>query len=271
LANDLDPNRLYVNVTWPGPLGFRFLERARSARLDDAGAGMGIAEADYNGDGRPDLFVTNSRGQRHAAFHSRGGSFEDARSEFGSALGKNYTGWGASWVDLDNNGRLDLVLANGEVPITNLAKNAGRVQVLQNLRSGRFANASSLVGVESLAPSNARGVAAADYDNDGRVDVAINSIGGRLVLLRNTGGSGHWLEVKLGRFAPGAVVTAVLPDGRRLVREVQAGSSYLSSEDPRVHFGLGAAAKVRELLVRYPDGTVTRVRNVRDDRIVQVP
>ena len=101
---------------------------------------------------------------------------------------------------------------------------------------------------------NGRGVAAADYDNDGRVDVAVNSIGGKLILLHNTGASGHWLEVSLARFAPGAVVTAVLPDGTRLVRQIQAGSSYLSSEDPRAHFGLGKATKLKELIVRWPGG-----------------
>jgi hypothetical protein len=79
-------------------------------------------------------------------------------------------------------------------------------------------------------------------------------------------GDGHWLEVKLPRFAPGAVVTVVLPGGRKLVREVHAGSSYLSSEDPRVHFGLGSAPKVRELIVRYPGGRTTRM-GVTADRI----
>ena len=79
------------------------------------------------------------------------------------------------------------------------------------------------------------------------MDVAVNSIGGKLILLHNTGRSGHWLEVSLAKFAPGALVTAVLPDGTRLVREVQAGSSYLSSEDPRAHFGLGKATQVKEL------------------------
>ena len=103
---------------------------------------------------------------------------------------------------------------------------------------------------------------------DGRVDVAVNSVGGPLVLLRSTGGSGHWLEVELPRFAPGAVVTAVLPGGRRLVQEVHAGSSYLSSEDPRVHFGLGAATKVKALRVRYPGGRTTVLENVPADRIV---
>ncbi len=109
-----------------------------------------------------------------------------------------------------------------------------------------------MLGVESRPRVIGRGLAAADYDNDGDVDVAINSIAGPLVLLENDGAAGRWLEVELGAFAPGTRVTAVLPDGRRLVREVQAGSSYLSSEDPRIHFGLGDATTVSELLVRYP-------------------
>ena len=89
-------------------------------------------------------------------------------------------------------------------------------------------------------------------------------------LLRNDGAKGHWLEVQLPRFAPGAVVTVVLPDGRKLVREVRAGSSYLSSEDPRLHFGLGTATQVRELVARLPGGAVTRLHDVRADRLVTV-
>ncbi len=159
------------------------------------------------------------------------------------------------------------MLANGAIPVRNLAKDAGQVQVLENL-DGKFANASALVGRHGLERTNGRGVAVADFDNDGHMDIAVNSVGGKLVLLRSTGGSGHWLEVSLPRFAPGAVVTAVLPDGRRLVRTVLAGSSYLSSEDPRVHFGLGDATTVTELIVRYPDGRTTRQAGIPADRIV---
>ena len=97
------------------------------------------------------------------------------------------------------------------------------------------------------------------------MDVAINTIGGKLVLLRPTGPSGHWLDVQLSRFAPGAVVTAVLPGRRRLDAQVQAGSSYLSSEDPRVHFGLGAATTVGRLTVRYPWGGESRVARRRGE------
>jgi Na+-translocating ferredoxin:NAD+ oxidoreductase RnfD subunit len=280
VANDLDPNRLYVNVARPGSLGFRFVERARSVGIDDPNAGMGIAAADYNRDGREDLFVTNSRRQLHAVYRSSiAGAgkpvFADARPDFVAALGKDYAGWGVSWADLDLDGNLDLVLTNGAIPVVNLVKDAQRIQVLENLTGeghpGEFADAASLVGLSASRRVNGRGLAAADYDNDGDVDVAINSIAGRLILLRNSGATGHWLEVKLSRFAPGTTVTAVLPDGKRLVREAHAGSSYLSSEDPRIHFGLGAATRVRELTARFPDGSVSRVTNVAADRLVVTP
>ena len=171
---------------------------------------MGVAAQDYSGDGRPDIFVTNSRGQGHAAFQATAGSaFANVRSVFAPAVGPNETGWGDSWVDVSNNGRLDLVLANGSIPVTNLKRDAAPIQVLENL-NGQFVDASPTVGLRSGPLVNGRGVAAADYDNDGRMDIAVNSIGGRLILLRNTGSTGHWLEVRLARFAPGALVTAVL-------------------------------------------------------------
>ncbi len=270
VANDLDPNRLYVNEPG-GPLGFHFIEEGGPSGVADPNAGMGVAAQDYSGDGRPDLFVTNSRDQGHAAFQATAGSaFSNVRSVFAPAVGPDATGWGDTWVDLSNDGRLDLVLANGAIPVTNLAKDAAALQILANVK-GRFANVSPTVGLRPGPLVNGRGVAAADYDNDGRMDIAVNSIGGKLILLHNTGPSGHWLEVSLARFAPGALVTAVLPDGTRLVHEVQAGSSYLSSEDPRVHFGLGQETRVKELIVRWPDGKVTRRQDVASDQVVVTP
>jgi hypothetical protein len=286
VANDGDPNRLYQSVAWPGGakadaarLGFRFEERAASAGVADPNAGMGVAAADYSGDGLTDLFVSNSRGQGHAVYLGRppvaiGSSFGDVRAGFAAAFGRTFTGWGASWVDLDLDTDLDLVLANGAIPVTNLVKNAEPIQVLENQtaqgRPGQFMDGGELVGVGSLPRAVGRGLVVADFGNDGRPDIAVGSIGGRLQLLRSSGAQGHWLEVRLAKFAPGAVVTAVLADGRRLVREEQAGSSYLSSQDPRLHFGLGDATIVSELVVRYPGGAETHLTDVTADRIVTV-
>jgi Na+-translocating ferredoxin:NAD+ oxidoreductase RnfD subunit len=257
VANDEDPNRLYVNVRG-GLLGFHFVERAARAGVADPNAGMGIAAQGSL------LFVSNSRGQTHASYRQLGSTrFAQSPLQLPTAV---TAGWGASWIDLDNSGLPDLVLANGTIPITRLAKDAQRLQVLVQ-RHNRFVDA----GLLQKLRVNGRGLAAADFDNDGRVDVAVNSIGGPLLLLRNTGPFGHWLEVQLARFAPGARVTATLADGRTVVREAQAGSSYLSSEDPRIHFGLGRATSVTALTVRYPDGTTVRLRGVRADRIVRVP
>ena len=188
-------------------------------------------------------------------------------SEVAEALDGSFTGWGVSWSDLDLDTDLDLVLANGAVPVTNLGRDAEPAQVLES-RAAQGSPATSRMRAPRLASSECRrrigrGSAAADYDNDGDVDVAVNSIGDRLVLLRNTAETGNWLEVALRGFQPGAEVTAMLPDGRELRRELHAGSSYLSSEDPRLHFGLGGARLVRELVVRFPGGAEKRLERRR--------
>jgi len=270
VANDLDPNRLYVNLPASNGLGFRFEERGAEAGVDDENAGMGVSAADYSGDGRPDLFVTNSHRQLHGVFESRPGKrFADARPEFSAVFDTMLAGWGASWADLDQDGSLDLAVANGAIPVTNLKMDAEPIKVLGESEDG-LADVSAGLGLQRAPEVNGRGLAVADYDNDGDLDIAVASIAGRLVLLRSSGADGHWLQVQLDTFAPGAVVTATLADGTRLVREVKAGTSYLSSEDPRVHFGLGDASRVRELVVRYPDGRETRLTGVRADRLVTV-
>jgi Na+-translocating ferredoxin:NAD+ oxidoreductase RnfD subunit len=264
VANDLDPNRLYLNERTSGPLGFRFVEEGRKEHVDDPNAGMGIAVGDYSGDGREDLFVTNSRGQLHAVYRARARlPYADARPDFVDALGQQYTGWGATWADLDLDGSPELAMANGAIPVTNLAQDAQRLRVLST--DGGTVRA---LATGPSAARNGRGLAAADFDNDGDLDLAVNSVGGALQLFRNDGATGHWLEV--GGLEPGAVVTAVLPDGSRLVRETHAGSSYLSTEDPRASFGLGGATRVSALVVRRPDGTTTRLRDVAADRLIAV-
>jgi len=287
VANDEDPNRLYLNEPYPGGvqadplhLGFRFRDVSVAEGVADKNAGMGVAPGDYNGDGHTDLFITNSRNQQHAAFASKVAangttSFVNTRSIFAAALGHRTTvGWGDSWVDLDNDGFPDLVIANGAIPVTNLKADTEPVQVLQNLsgedRTGQFENASGVVDPVGMPKIIGRGLAAADVDNNGKLAIAINSIGGPLVLLENTGPAGHWLEVSMGGFYPDALLTATLPDGRKLVQEIHAGSSYLSSEDPRAHFGLGAATRVAELTIRYPDGRVVRLHDIAGNQILKL-
>jgi hypothetical protein len=283
LANDTNPNRLYENVPWPGGtaadpagLGFRFEERAAAAGVADPGAGMGAALADWDHDGRSDVFVSNSRGQGHALYRSNppdsnDPSFADVRADSGIDLERS-TGWGASWADLDHDADLDLVLVNGYIPVTDLRRDAEPVQVFRNLldegREGRFEEANAAArGVGRLV---ARGSAVADYDNDGDLDVAVLPLGRPLVLLENRGAAGSWLEVALEGSPPGAEVTVALPGGKELRRELAAGGSYLSSEDPRLHFGLGDASSVRELRVRWPDGEETILREVETNRILEV-
>ena len=289
VANDTKPNRLYDNVPWPGGaeadpagLGFRFEELAARANVADPNAGMGVAAADYDGDGRADLFVTNARGQEHGVFRgvSRGDasgvvepSFVDVRRELGPDLA-GATGWGVSWGDLDLDTDVDLVVANGDIPVDDLGDDAEPLQAFGNLAAqgapARFEDVGAAAGLADVGRLLARGSAAADYDNDGDLDVAVGTIGGPLVLLENVAASGNWLEVELDGFFPGAVITASLPDGRTLTRELRAGSSYISSEDPRAHFGLGGASQVRELVVTWPGGDETTLDDVPANQVLLV-
>ena len=192
VANDEDPNQLYVNVPWPGGvkadpagLGFRFENRAAASGVADPYAGMGVA-VDGGGSGPLDLFVTNSRHEPSAALaRTTRSSFSNVQPGLDRALGTDFAGWGDSFVDLANSGAADLVLATGGIPVTSLQKDAGPVKVIAPL-SGHGAGQ---YGVASgVAPSglrvNGRGLAAADVNNDGRMEIAVNSIGGRLLLLK---------------------------------------------------------------------------------------
>ena len=285
VANDTTPNDLYENVSSEDVTGVGFVEEGIEVGVGDDGAGMGVASGDGNGDGRPDLVVTNQLDERHGAWWNRSDvgklAFEDARAAMGwPDLGAGSTGWGTIWADVDLDTDLDLFFAHGAIPIRDLTADREPPLLLENHTAGTgddaggdvgaFTDASSIVGLDDLGPYLARGAAAADYDNDGDLDLAIGTIGGELILLRNSGAGGNWLVVDTAVPVPGARVTVTLDDGMQLVREVHAGSSYLSSEDPRAHFGLGADRQVQEVSVRWPDGTVTTLADVEANQIVRV-
>ncbi|HEY8058274.1 MAG TPA: CRTAC1 family protein, partial [Acidimicrobiales bacterium] len=283
VANDTNPSRLYLNEPGsgddPGRLGFSLREVGTEAAVADAGSAMGVAGDDYNGDGRGDLYVTNLAGQPPALFVNRtrrgAPTFTDGLPTFGDeAPNGSRTGWGTTFVDLDLDTDLDLLVANGAIPIVDLGLDAETIGAYGNLAAdgtpGRFEDIGAAVGVEALGPLNARGLAVADFDNDGDVDVAVNVVGSPLVLLENQGADGNWLEVASADFSPGAAVTVRLADGRHFRRELRAGSSYLSSEDPRAHFGLGPATRVAEVRVRWPDGRSTVVEDVAANQILTI-
>ncbi len=284
IANDTNPNYLYVNQPWPGGaagdpagLGFRLVESAAAAAAADPNRGMGVASGDFDGDGRFDLFITNLATQRHALYRNQSHPpsllFQDVRGPQGvGMMGSAFTGWGTAWGDVDHDSDLDLLVVNGHVPVLDLAADREPVQLLGNLTVegsvGQFENWSGPAGLEQVGGLVGRGGALADYDNDGDLDLAINTIGGSLALLRHEGAPANWLQVQLDGPLPGAVVTARLPDGRTLRRELHAGGSYLSSHDPRCHFGLGSATSVAELHIRWPDGRETLQHNVAANQIL---
>ena len=156
--------------------------------------------------------------------------------------------------------RQDLLVVNGHVPISDPNEDAQLVQLYGNrLAEGKpsdFREWTQLVGLgqDGLGPQMARGSATADFDNDGDIDVAINTIGGELILLENQIEQNNWFGVSISNAAPGSTVELTLPDGTLLVREYLAGSSYLASEDPRFHFGTGRFADGLSLKIRLPDG-----------------
>jgi sugar lactone lactonase YvrE len=273
VANDGQPNRLYRNDT-DGAVP-RFVDVTDEAGVGDSGSGMGVAGGDYDQDGLFDLLVTNWEAELNALYQNQSGNgvidFRYSTNRIGMAgLGNNKTAWGASWGDFDNDTDLDLMIAHGRVPVTNLETDPELIRLYGNRLAegdpGGFRDWTSIVGLEAIGPLLARGSAAADYDNDGDLDVAVNVIGGRAVLLENQGAAGHWLGIDFGTPEPGTVVTLTLPDGTALLREVHTGSSYLAGEDHRVHFGVGDAIAIPEVTVRWMDGSTVTLRNLAVDR-----
>jgi len=278
VANDTDPNRLYVNSPTADGFGLELVERGAEAGVDDDNAGMGVAVGDVDGDDIADLAVTNMGDQIHNMFGS-GGNRLDYRDVGpgigGDGLGAGYTGWGTAFVDVDHDGDLDLVIAHGAIPVKDLVEDQEPVLVYESRTAdgelGLFQDASAVVGLgEDAAGYLGRGLAVADYDNDGDIDLAIATIGGELALLRNSGAGGHWLTVSLSPATPGTVVEVVSADGTVNRRELTVGGSYLSSGDPRVHFGLGRADGASSVTVKWPTGQTAELVDVAADQTIEV-
>lgn len=274
VANDTQPNRLYLNETTGAVCeSFRLVDIAESAGADDPNSGMGIASGDVNGDFLPDLVVTNLAGQGHASLTSAGG-IETPRFDPGlaqvSELGADLTGWGASFGDLDLDGDLDLIVASGDIPIVSIDGSGERTVLFLN-EGGEFGDAGSGSGLGLIPDRNGRSVALADYDNDGDLDAAMSAIGQPLVLLENRGAQGHWLTIDPGTPDPGLRVRVSFGDGTEIERVVVAGSGWLSSEDYRLNVGLGTRSSVAVLEVTRSDGSVLRLENVAADQTILLP
>jgi hypothetical protein len=268
VANDQTPNALYVNNG-----GMTFEERgfvlgAACGSDGVARAGMGVACGDLDGDGRLDVVVTNFYRESASFFRNLGGGFTDVSKPSGLAGATLFRlGFGAAAFDADADGRLDLAMANGHVSDERPESPYEMPpQLLLGGPRGRLIDVSDAAGPPWGRAGIGRGLAVGDLDDDGRLDVVIVLQNAPAIVARNTTDGGRWLRLKLegvasNRDAAGAVVT-VRADGKTQKAWRVGGGSYLSSSDPRVHFGLGAAAVVDELSVAWPSGRVDTYRDL---------
>jgi hypothetical protein len=269
VANDSCPNSLYRNR---GDGTFQDVSFASGAAFNEAGqeqAHMGVAVGDYDRDGRDDLHVTNFENDADILYHNDGsGLFSEATYPAGVGTPVvPFVKWGTNFIDYDNDGWLDLFVANGHVyPFVDRydwnTSYEERAVLFRNLRNGKFAEVGG-AGDGLKALRSMRGSADGDLDDDGDVDIVVNPIDGEPLLLRNDGGdkAGHWLTLRLvgdpkqrcPRDATGSVVFLTAGGGRQR-GEVASGRSLMSQSDRRVHFGLGAATRVDRLEVRWANG-----------------
>jgi enediyne biosynthesis protein E4 len=265
VANDSTPNFLFHNEQGRGFKDVALVSGVSVASDGNPRAGMGTDFGDYDNDGDLDLFVTNHELEAHTLFRNLGKAlFEDAT--FPSGVGSAtlpYVGFGAVFFDADNDADLDLGIVNGHVMnspshVRPGATEAQRKLLLRNT-GGRFTDVGRQSGPGFAVDKVGRAMAAADIDNDGDLDLLVVNNGGAVDLLRNEGGNGNnAIVIRLigttsNRDAIGARVK-VIAGGVTQMREVKAGSSYLSQNDLRVHVGLGKATRIDRLEVRWPNG-----------------
>jgi len=280
VACDSTPSMLFHN-NHNGP----FTETAVEAGVafNDGGreqAGMGADAADYDGEGWLDIVKTSFSDDTATLYHNNhDGTFSDVTAAAGLGKNSQFLGWGTLFLDIDNDGWPDLFMANGhiypEVDSKGVNNTFRERKILYwNEHNGRFRDISLDSGAGITTPFNSHGVAAADFDNDGAVEILVNNSHDRPSLLKNFGEHGNWILLKLegtksNRDAIGAKVTVRVGDHQQ-TQEVRSGGGYISQSDFRLHFGLGKAIKADAVEIRWPSGLVQRFENIAGNRVVKI-
>jgi hypothetical protein len=282
IANDTWPNFLFQNNhdgTFTDVSLISGLAASEDGRYE---AGMGIDAADVDGDGLPDVYITHLDFELNRLYHNNGdGTFTDIT--YSSGIGNKailLSGVAAKFIDYDNDGWPDIVQANGAMVDNvslyhNLVSYKEPLLMFHNLGHGHFEKSSDALGPDFNHPVAGRGLATADFFNDGEVGIAVNCRGDYPELLHSDGANtNHWLEVlligtKSNRDGTGSVLKLT---SEGFVQTVQAtgGTSYMSASDPRIHFGLGKRSKIESLSITWPSGQVDKLTNVPVDAIVAV-
>jgi hypothetical protein len=279
VANDTMPNFLFINK---GDGKFEEEGLAAGVAYGDSGkprSGMGVDATDYDGDGWQDMFVANIDQEFFSLYHNRKDlSFTDDPGEIAPAT-QMLSGWGLKFFDYDNDGDADLLLVNGH-PDDLIEMRVARVKYQEPLlmfeNTGRgFKNVSAQSGAVFAKEFSGRGLAIGDFDNDGDLDALISNNGQAPVLLRNQGGNrNNWLGLQLvaNRSNPAAIGALITwqAAGMKRSRLKISGGSYLASHDPREVLGIGAAAKIDSVEIRWPSGKVDRLTNLPLNAYVKV-
>ncbi len=278
VANDGQANFLYVNED--GVFIDRGLERGGRFNSDGrAEAGMGVDWGDFDNDGWPDLLATNFSYETHTLYRNKNGTLRDITQSTGlDPLSYTALGFGCFFFDYDNDGLLDLFVANGHVldqiaRVDSSLSYAQTDQVLRNINGEHFIDISAELGIALRQKHVSRAALKADFDNDGDLDILVTATDAPPRLLRNDAThANHWLAVALFsapyHHALGARVTVTTPD-RRMQRQRQSGGSYLSASDSRLYFGLGSATTAN-IEIHWPDGTQQMLENIAADQILSI-